>query len=586
VVSAASGASRRRWLALFGLSWLMNGLATGYFLFFFAVLVGLWVLWFARAMRDWVAIGVTILVASLPLVPLLVGYLHYQSAFGLSRSMQEIEFFSADLSALWATTPYVWPHLWTLQPGPEGELYPGATILGLAIVAAVVLWRRARPDRGSRVQPWLLAATTVLGVVTYLSWRGGGWSLHLAGMNISLTRPMKTVLVTFLLLVATVFWNPRVVGAWRRGSTFFFYSVAAALMLLFALGPVAHVFKTPVLIQAPYYWLMQLPGGHALRVPARFAMLLALCLSVAAALAFARLSSRGARPLVTAAICVAVLAEGFVSAMGVAKVPPPLDLAGLDHGGVVLELPITDDYADTAAMLHATGSGHTLVNGFSGYLPPHYEILKDGLGAADASVITALQQFGPLLVFVRQDADREGRYRDYIADVPGAHRVLTTAAGSLFQFPSRVPFRPDSDRALHVSAAHANAGAPAVDLMIDDDLGTRWQTPFHQVGGNEVTIDLDRDAAIARVELDLGPFKTDYPRKLRIGVVQDNGAVDTVWEGRTTGLAMIASLIDRQRMPLVFDLAPLTRGRRIVLTVLDGHPEYSWSIAELKVFGH
>ena len=48
--------------------------------------------------------------------------------------MQEIEFFSADLSAIWATTPYVWPHHWTLEPGPEGELYPGATVLALVVI--------------------------------------------------------------------------------------------------------------------------------------------------------------------------------------------------------------------------------------------------------------------------------------------------------------------------------------------------------------------------------------------------------------------------------------------------------------------
>ena len=64
---------KARHLWLFGLCWLMNGLATGYYLFFFSVLVGLWLLWFARTLRDWVAIGVAAAIASLPIVPLLVG---------------------------------------------------------------------------------------------------------------------------------------------------------------------------------------------------------------------------------------------------------------------------------------------------------------------------------------------------------------------------------------------------------------------------------------------------------------------------------------------------------------------------------
>ena len=157
---------RKRYLVLFGVCWLLNGLSTGYFLFFFSVLVGLWIVWFGRSWRDWLAIGATLVIATLPIVPLLVSYQHYQSLFGLSRSMEEIEFFSADLSAIWATTPYVWPRYWTLKPGPEGELYPGATILILVIVGAIVVWRRQRPGRHYRAQPFLLGAAAVLAVGT------------------------------------------------------------------------------------------------------------------------------------------------------------------------------------------------------------------------------------------------------------------------------------------------------------------------------------------------------------------------------------------------------------------------------------
>ena len=137
---------RPRQLVLFGICWLMNGLATGYFLFYFAVLVGLWIVWFVRRSRDLLTIGVTLGVASLPLVPLLIGYQRYQSAFGLSRSMEEIQAFSADLSAIWATTDAIVSHGWTMNPRPEGELYPGAIVLALALAGAFVAWRRVVHD--------------------------------------------------------------------------------------------------------------------------------------------------------------------------------------------------------------------------------------------------------------------------------------------------------------------------------------------------------------------------------------------------------------------------------------------------------
>src|SRR5207244_2874804 len=110
-------------------------------------------------------------------------------------------------------------------------------------------------------------------------------------------------------------------------------------------------------------------------------------------------------------------------------------------------------------------------------------------------------------------------------------------------------------------------------------------TPFHQAPGDEVVVTFDHQVAMSSVELDLGEFKGDYPRKLRVSVSEDGERAAPVWEGSTTGLAMLATLEDRARMPLVIHLPASAHGRQLVLTVVEGHPELSWSIAELKVFG-
>jgi hypothetical protein len=317
-------------------------------------------------------------------------------------------------------------------------------------------------------------------------------------------------------------------------------------------------------------------------------MLFVLCLAQAAALAFGRLTGAGwnkGRPAMTVTVCLAVGLEGFVADMGVAKIPPPIDFAGLDRGAVVLDLPIVDDYSDTAAMLSATRTGHTLVNGFSGYVPPHYDVLKEGLAAFDDSILTALQQFGPLMVFVHEDADPDQHYRDLVGEFPDAHRVLRTTAGLLFQLPSRRRTRAEVDPPLSIAAIRTNVGERSTAEMIDGDLTTRWLAQYRQSAGHQVTVTLDRPAEVSRLELDLGEFRNDYPRRLRVSVGGPGQPPATVWEGRTMGTAMIATLTDRTRMPLVFDLAPATHGRQLILTVLDDHPELSWSIAELKVFG-
>ena len=108
----------------------------------------------------------------------------------------------------------------------------------------------------------------------------------------------KPLSIGVLLFIAALALEPRL----RR-------SVAAALaadvlcagdglMYLLCFGPQPRFLGVPFMYRAPYSWLMALPGYDAVRVPARFAMLAALCLSVVAALAFARLTRRARWPTV------------------------------------------------------------------------------------------------------------------------------------------------------------------------------------------------------------------------------------------------------------------------------------------------
>ncbi len=575
---------RRKYLVLFGVSWLMNALSTGYYLFFFAVLFGFWMLWFARSLRDWVSIGVAAVVASLPLAPLLLGYQRYQAAHGVARTVEEIRYFSADLSAIWATNPYVW-HAWTLDPGPEGELYPGATILALVLLASLVAWWKAWPERRSRIQRWWLVLAGLAAFAAYQSWRLGGWVFSLFSWRISMTRPARVLGVALALAGITLLWDPRIREAWRRRPVFLFYVLAAVLMFVFALGPEVRWFGTPILSHAPYEWLMQLPGGRALRVPARFAMLLVLCLSAAAALAFKRLTPRGAHWAVAAPIILAVGFEGFVTRMEIGVVPAPLQLAGRERGTTILELPSYDDYNDTAAMLHATQAGFGLVNGFSGYSPPHYQPLKDGLRHLDGSVIDALRRFGTLHVYVHRESDRNDRYRDLVADLPGAERIMLTQAGTFFRLPARAPASLPPAAPLRIAEVRANVHAIHAPEIIDGKLETKWQTPAHQTAGDQITITLDAPAIVSRLEMDLATSMHEYPRALRVTVGEKGGQPAVVWERGTMGPAIVATLTDRSRMPIVLELTPHARGQEIVLTITEDDDVYPWSIAEIRVFG-
>ncbi len=139
---------KRRWLALFAGAWLVQALSNGYYLLFFPVLIALWLAWFVdwkRAYTRGLALAAAWVIASLPLVPVLLKYADIHRRLGLARSPDEMTLFSAtpasffhasDMLALWPSTP---------TATTEASLFPGATPVALVIAgcaAGLLRWRR------------------------------------------------------------------------------------------------------------------------------------------------------------------------------------------------------------------------------------------------------------------------------------------------------------------------------------------------------------------------------------------------------------------------------------------------------------
>src|SRR2546421_5956189 len=139
---------RRRWLLVFAVALVVQGLCSSYYLLFFSVLLVLWHLWFMRPhdVRALLGPGIASVCALVALSPLILGLARIHTQYGFERPFDAILRFSADLtslltahemSALWG-----WTARWAR---PEGELFPGATIIGLVLAGAIVAWRRRGP---------------------------------------------------------------------------------------------------------------------------------------------------------------------------------------------------------------------------------------------------------------------------------------------------------------------------------------------------------------------------------------------------------------------------------------------------------
>ena len=143
-----------KWLALFAGGWFLQGLCNGYYLLFFSVFVGMWILWFASPWsrpREFVAIGLAWLVAAVPMVPLLLHYRNVHAAFGFTRDFGTIRGFGADVAGLLFASHHLalWGSLDVFRRA-EGELFPGLTIV-LLVLAGVAFVRDPRAGPGGKL---------------------------------------------------------------------------------------------------------------------------------------------------------------------------------------------------------------------------------------------------------------------------------------------------------------------------------------------------------------------------------------------------------------------------------------------------
>ena len=309
----------------------------------------------------------------------------------------------------------------------------------------------------------------------------GPWRLEPFGMRLlSVSNPIKPLTFSLALALVLLLTSPGLRLAYASRSELGFYGVACFVMWLLSLGPAPTLMGNSIMYRGPYSLFMFLPGFSALRVPARFWMVCTLCLAVVGAMLFDRLTARFGRRLAALVfLMVCAGADTWMASMPLVDTPrsfQALQCAGRSTGPLV-ELPLGETYADVAGMYRQMSHGRPLVNGYSGYFPPHYAALRFGLSLRDPDVLTQLAAHGINDVIVDRETDPGGRWDKYVASHPQARLVCAEGKQSLY----RVTTAPSTDqsskgRAVPVALIRANVNAEDVTSMTDNDRSTRWES--------------------------------------------------------------------------------------------------------------
>lgn len=546
----------RRWLAALAGALVLQALSSSYYALFFTVFFALWIAWFMRprAWRDVLAIGAAGASAVLAVWPIVAGYSAVHDRYHWRRDLsEELLMFSADISSFLTASPLSALWGWTAPlNGAERQLFPGLTITALAIggvVLAVRARRRTVGDRwvvASRILWALAAAFLIIAAVARIY---GPWQIDAGWLQVSVTTPYKPFSVGVALALLGGLSTSAFREALRSRSVFAFYLVAAIVLFLSSLGPQPELFGERALYEPPYAWLMRLPlFADSVRVPARFAMLGILAMSVAASLAFHRLSQPQTRIRVLVLAVVGILLDGWIRPLELAAVPQSAyAIPPRERPAAVLELPLGDVWRDTAAIYRSTLHGVRVVNGYNGFEPTYYQVLRRGLADHDPSVLEALAASGPILVAADRESDTGIRDAAFLGTHPLVTPLQNDGRWTLYRLAHQPPTAAaprcaESTMAIAAIAAASGAqGEIGLEALTDQDADTRWIVEADEDRDGEVVLDLGRVQNPCEIELSMGAAAVYYPGSLDVRTSTDGVSWESGYTGRMAGAALRAA---------------------------------------------
>jgi F5/8 type C domain-containing protein len=571
------GSRRAWWLAASAAACLLQVLCNGYALFQLTILVFAWIIWFPPTVRSRLAALTAVGVGLLPLVPVLLRYRAIHANFGFERSITEIRLLSPDISTLFQAPAdnVVLGKLISAWPSPG--LFPGLTVAALLITAIVVAARhrsglalRLTWDRAALAAIALVAAAVATSEYVFGQWAIGA---------LTLSHPHKPLGVAIYAAAAYFARGPRWRHVWRSKSAVGFYALSAVLFFLLAFGPEPRLWGERVFYQAPYAWLLRVPGFSAIRAPDRMALLAILCLSVVVAATYVRWASTIRKQrLLWLVLCAGLVFDGWftVHTQTLPSLGPTQPWRDVE---AVVELPLTS-VTDTSAMYRSMRRGPPILNGASGYAPPHYPLLREVLNNGEFGVLQHLGLNGSLGVAVDRAAPDASGVELAIAHLPGTTLLDQTRHWTRYRVPQEID--PVTVGAA-VTIAHVTAH-PSPDQaarMIDGRSDTAWSSPRHS-GDEEIVVELSAPGDVSAVRMQLGNGWFSFPRELSIETSMEGSIWTEVWRGTTESTVTRRALDSPLDLHFIIWFEPTT-ARKVRLRELWAGGGDSWTIAEVSV---
>lgn len=400
------------------------------------------------------------------------------------------------------------------------------------------------------------------------------------------------------------------------------YLSMALLSWLFSFGPIVS-FKGTRLFIGPYYLLYHFfPGFNFIRVPSRFAMMMSLALSVLCGLAMAsflqtKRISFLKRPLIKIT-AILILLEQLSIPIPLAPLPkegkvPNIyeSIATSPSNLVLLELPLPENrlnyYQESLPMYYSLFHRHRIVNGYSAFIPPAYNILQEAMESfPNEATMALLQRLKIDLILVHTQGYRPQKGKEIVEALKAWDKkivLLDHKEGDyLYQLRLETPLEQKNQISLDLTnqsslkpftcltnkslwRVWSSSNVLNASQAIDNSLDTGWSTAGLQKAGDFFWIDFGHEVVLTELRLYLKNKLFDYPRHFNVEISQDNINWIKIASYINYFPYFDLETIEKLSTYHVKIILPPTKLRFLRLKLTAGHPLYHWSIQEFEAFG-
>lgn len=528
-----------------GVFYVLQVLCCGYYGVFITLFTGLFIVFYTWTTRSfqktgfWVRISLLALTCFLILIPFYFPYISVHRTLAFERRIREVIHYSAQLQHFLSVPHWnvVWGRLMGTEGGHEWQLYPGAITL---------------------------------------------------------------------LLVAFCFIKTKasILKEKKRKSHKTFYVITAALAFVLSLGPVIR-FLDREIITGPYMIFYKwIPGFSSLRVPSRLLVVMMLAMSVLSGYGTVRLLER-----VPGAMRKRILTVFIGGLILVDFASLPLPLTGIEKGDnipavystvktlpndvALIELPMPNlgvgRAYDSIYMYYSTFHWKPIVNGYCGYNPPGYLIVRDAMEVfPSAGTFDLLRDLDVQYVLVHTHGFRQEKGQEILQRLQGfseqAQLIDDKNGDYLFCI---LPKEDKPQEFLRVVerkedwTATSSSNLEQASAAIDGDPATGWSTAQPLKDGDYFQLDIKSAQEVGKIELFTADKPLCYPRGYLLQGSLDGTIWTTLAENPDSFPRITRQTIDRfyeYRMDITFEPHPL---RFLRIRQTGWHPSRRWWIHEI-----